>query len=100
MKTPLIGDHLMLILHIPSKIKEPSIRLKHSWKIYTKEILITELMKVNFNPEPNDPQTYWNMKENILLSIIDKLAPKVPFLNNVTTKSTKPNKYIKSKLNL
>ena len=56
---------------------------------------MSEFIKIVFNAAPNDPQSYWKMIENKLLPIIDKLAPKVPFLNNVTTKSTKPKKYIK-----
>jgi exonuclease III len=99
-KNPLIGDHKLIILNIPSVQKQPKIVIKRSWKEYSKTKLLEELANVNFVPEPNDPQNYWNMMENILLPIINKLAPKIPFKNNVTTKSIKPNKQIKNKLNL
>ena len=56
---------------------------------------MSEFIKIVFNAAPNDPQSYWKMIENKLFPIIDKLAPNVPFLNNITTKITKPNKYKK-----
>ena len=87
-------DHKLIILSIPSTQKQPRTIIKCSWKNYSKDCLLAELVKITFAPEPNDLQKY------NLLPIIDKLAPKVPLLNNVTIKSTKPNKYIKNKLNL
>jgi hypothetical protein len=99
-KNPLVGDHKLIILNIPSTQKQPKITIKRSWKDYSKNKLLAELAKVDFNPEPNDPQSYWNMMEYKLLPIINLLAPYVPFKNNVTTKSIKPSRLIKNKLNL
>ena len=98
--TPLIGDHLLIIFNIPSNKIKNKIIWKRSWKNYNKEKLIIELRNIRFDQEPNDPQNYWNMLEYKLLPIIDKLSPIVAFSNNVTIKSTKPNKIIKNKLNI
>ena len=97
---PLIGDHDLVILNLPNESITPDIIIKRCWKTYTKEKLIAELAEISFTPEPNDAQSYWNMFETKLLPIIEKLVPKVPFLNNVTAKSIKPNRFIKNKLNL
>ena len=99
-KRPLIGDHQLIILDLPSKPIEPKTILKRCWKNYNKQKLLLELAALDFSQEPNDPQNYWNMLETKLLPVIDKLAPKVAFVNNVTTKSIQPNKFIKNKLNL
>ena len=98
--TPLIGDHLLIVLNIPNTNIKNKIVWKRSWKNYNKENLLLELTNITFDQEPNDPQNYWNMLEAKLLPIIDKLSPVVAFSNNVTVKSTKPNKIIRNKLNI
>ena len=99
-KDSLIGDHKLIIISIQSIQKQPKVVIKRSWKNYSKDILLAELAELSFDPEPNDPQNYWNMMEYKLLPIVDHLAPLMPFQNNVTTKSITPNKYIKNKINI
>lgn len=54
----------------------------------------------NFNIETDNVQSMWNNFENILLPIVDKLAPLTPFVNNNSVKSQQPTMSIKRKLNL
>lgn len=79
------------------------ITIKRCWKSYSKEKLLIELQKVNFeidHDENNDPQTFWNKFENKLINIVDESAPLTQFIQNQTLKSAKAPHNVKSKLNL
>ena len=98
--TPLIGDHKLLIFDILCKSEPPKIHLKRNWQHYNKLSLLEELSKLDFNIETDDVQSTWNNFENLLLPIVDLLAPLTEFSNNSAIKSLKPSPTIKRKLNL
>ena len=97
---PLVGDHKLIIfdiLHTQEPLK-PSI--KRNWQKYKTELLWDELASINFDIVSDDVQSMWNKFENLLLPVIDKLAPLTPFSNNSTVKSQHPTTTIKNKISL
>ena len=100
LKKTLIGDHSLVIFNFQTYVDPPEIVMRRCWKNYNKEILCDELSKLNFDTPASDPQSIWNHFEQKLLTVVDTLVPYVPFTNNASVKSLKPNSTIKSKLNL
>ena len=97
---PLIGDHKIVTMQILGKKEAPKTIMKRNWRTYSKENLITLLNEIQFNIESNSVQASWNLFENLLLPIIDKIAPLTPFENNATSSSLKEPRIIKNKMNL
>ena len=54
----------------------------------------------NFNIATDDVQSSWNLFEDKLCTIVNILAPFVPFMNNSTIESNVPPPIVKNKLNL
>ena len=71
---------------------------KRSWKFYTKEKLIAELVKRNWDIVNDDVQGYWNNFESNLVEVIDDLCPLVR-TNSNNEILLKPHGHIKSKMN-
>ena len=55
-----MGDHCLIIFDLLCKANPPEITLKRGWRIHTKELLCTELQKVNIDIETDDLQSTWN----------------------------------------
>ena len=68
--------------------------------LYSKQSLLTELARVDFNIITDDVQSTWDKFESVILPVIDKLALLVQFSNNLTVKSIRPSSVITTKLNL
>ena len=62
--------------------------------------MLTKLAETNFNFTTDDSQSYWDLFENKLITIVDEIVPLTPFILNQTLSSAKPPKNIKHKLNL
>ena len=95
-----IGDHLLVTFSLIGQPINPKTSLKRSWINYSKEALLAELSEVNFNLGEGSVQSLWNCFENLLIPIVDKLIPIVPFSQNCSVSSQKPPKFIKNKINL
>ena len=70
------------------------------WDLYNKNSLLNDFSQLNFKIRTENVQSTWNNLENILMPIIDKLAPLTQFSSNTTVKSIKPTSTIKRKLTL
>ena len=100
MQTPLIGDHKLITFCALGTPTPPNIVMKRSWQFYTKEKLNERISQVNFDIMADSVQDIWNKFENVILPIIDELAPYVPFIDNTTVNSIAPCKIVKRKINL
>ena len=97
---PLVGDHKLIVFEIQHKPQPAKIILKRNWQNYSSNVLLEELASANFDIITDDVQSMWNNFENVLLPIIDKLAPMTEFYNNSTVKSQNPTATIKNKIHL
>ena len=97
---PLVGDHKLIIFEILHKNEPAKVILKRNWQQYTPISLLNELASTDFDIIADDVQSMWNRFENLLLPIIDKLAPMTEFTNNSTVKSQNPSAAIKNKIHL
>ena len=97
---PLIGDHNLITFNIKGKAQTPKIVIQRNWSNYTKEKLLAALAVESFEIETPNVQDTWNLFDNIMINVIDKLAPLKPYmkLSKIEPKST-PN-VIKCKINL
>jgi hypothetical protein len=100
MDKPLIGDHNLITFNIKGKATTPKTIIRRNWSNYTKEKLLAALALEPFEIETTNVQDTWNLFENVLINIIDKLAPLTPFTKSskIDPKST-PN-VVKRKINL
>ena len=96
--TPTFGDHKLIKFSISTGKNESKITFKRNWKNYNKEILISELSKVDWNIINDDVQSYWNSFESQLIEIVDRLSPMCEVINN-KFKMNPPPSNIKQKLN-
>ena len=92
---PIFGDHLMISFNIPLKNPEIEFVYKRDWRLYKKENLIKMLSQVNWIICDDNVQNCWNDIENILIKIVDKLAPLTKYKNNSVVNNPPP-KHIKS----
>ena len=97
---PLVGDHKLIIFEILHKHEPAKVILKRNWQQYSPISLLNELASNDFDIIADDVQSMWNRFENVLLPIIDKLAPMTEFTNNSTVKSQNPSAAIKNKIHL
>ena len=73
--TPQFGDHLLISFEIvSSKTNIPKI-YKRNWRTYSKEILIDNLLEVDWDLDFDDVQSTWNCFESKLTEVVDKIAP-------------------------
>ena len=96
---PLVGDHLIVSFNLYEKLPEPKLIFKRNWQSYSKEKLLVELSKVNFDCDATDVQSYWNQLEQKIIKIVDVLVPLELFSHNSTVKSKCTPPFIKCKLN-
>ena len=99
MSTPLVGDHKLVKFELSGSRPLPKQIIRRNWSLYTKEKLLVELASEPFNIETDSVQDTWNLFENALINITDKLAPLSTVKSTFNTKSNQ-NAHIKRKLNL
>ena len=85
----------MISFNIPLKKPEIEFVYKRDWRLYKKENLIKMLSQVNWIICDDNVQNCWNDIENILIKIVDKLAPLTKYKNNSVVNNPPP-KHIKS----
>ena len=86
--TPEIGDHKIIVVEIIGSLPSPTTMIKHNWRKYSPELLVTSLSVCNFEYNITDVQQYWNRLENDIVTVVDKIAPLTEFTNNHTTNSS------------
>ena len=96
----IFGDHSLIMFSINTGSQKPKQEIRRNWQNYSKEKLLLELSLVDFGDWFVDVQSCWNVFENNVIEIVDKLCPLVPFIANSTTASIKVPPAVKSKINL
>ena len=95
--TPLFGDHLLLLCCVENETGEGSCSIRRSWKNYSKTALCEMLANEDWSCESDTVQGTWNIFENKLVRITDKIVPEISFINSVIVQKIAPE--IKSKIN-
>ena len=83
---PLIGDHKLISFDISENCKAVNTLTRRNWKSYSKQKLLHYLALENFNIETDSVQATWNNFENIIINIIDKIAPVETFFKTQHSK--------------
>ena len=96
----IFGDHSLIMFSINTGSQKPKQEIRRNWQNYSKEKLLLGLSLVDFGDWFVDVQSCWNVFENNVIEIVDKLCPLVPFIANSTTASIKVPPAVKSKINL
>ena len=99
-KDMLIGDHKMVMFEINEASTTPEVSWRRNWQKYNKELLLTELSKIDFDLDIHNVQDHWNCLEQKLASLSDQLAPIVEFTNGQSSDSTSTPNHIRRKSNL
>jgi hypothetical protein len=98
-KYPTFGDHELIIFSLQNEKKTMVQQIvRRDWRKNSKELLNSKLASVHWDTEIDSVQQYWNVFEEALVSVVDEVAPMVPFTNNTVSKSQIPAS-IKNKLN-
>ncbi len=71
--------------------------MRRSWKNYSKTALCGMLANEDWSCETDTVQGTWNIFENKLLRIADKIVPEISFINSAIEQKIAPE--IKSKIN-
>ena len=77
---------------------KPNVNFRHDWRKYSKESLCNELSLIDWKIDTDGVQGFWNVFENQLINVVDKLVPTTKFVNN-TIKEPIPS-VIKNKINI
>ena len=64
----MIGDHVLITMSLNETKVKPTITLKRSWRNYSTELLHLELIKIEFDTDIKDVQSYWNSMEQKLMT--------------------------------
>ena len=85
------SDHQMLTFDIKTEKANPHIRpvAKRSWNRYSKEALIDAIKAENWDIDCTDAQSFYNIYENKLVNIVDKLIP-YKEINQINIKEDNP----------
>ena len=95
---PVFGDHTMVVASIALNKPRPTTYLRRDWRKYSREVLLSELNKIDWNIMDDSVQEYWNTFENKLVEVVDQVAPLREFRDNVVPKECLPN-WVKNKIN-
>ena len=96
---PFFGDHLLVSFAV-DLVREPPVEsTRRDWRGYSENKLCEILGNINWNIGIENVQEYWNVFENMIINVVDKLAPLVTFVNDVA-KETKPPFHIKRAINI
>ena len=94
---PLFGDHVAVVIEISSTSSVSDKTFCRDWRSYSPIKLNECLAHANLNFESNSVQEYWNSFENVLINVVDKLAPLTFFESNLVKNNPPGN--IKCKIN-
>ena len=95
---PIIGDHLCVMFCLNTSKVTPRVLLRRDWRYYSKEVLEIELGKKDWHFVIDSVQEHWNVLENMIIGIVDTIAPIVEFQNESVKNSHTPI-HIKTKMN-
>ena len=79
---PVFGDHLLVFFDFSIGTGNKNIIWKRDWRLYSKELLCTELSRINWDLNVPDVQHCWNLFECKLLEVVDKVVPYAKFIND------------------
>ena len=85
-----IGDHMLISCEIIASKSPKKVIMKRDWRNYSKDKLIMKLKKLSTLPITNCVQETWNKFENLLINIVDDIAPLVPFVDNSIKEKLSP----------
>ena len=94
---PFFGDHVLVEFKVAHKSCESEIVTCRDWRNYSKELLYEMLRNIDWEVDIDNVQEFWNVFENKLIKVVDKLVPLTSFVGT-TVKSNVP-KNIKNKIN-
>ena len=97
-KTPIFGDHVMLMFSYGCKNYKNLTTFKRSWIKYSKESLCNLLQQEDWSVDDDTVQGTWNMFENKLINIVDTIVPLTEFSSVSDCVRSVPVK-IKTKIN-
>ena len=102
---PTFGDHLLIHVELSLKdVTAVNYIFKRNWKNFSSEILIEKLLvsfeSVTFDWRDLNVQEHWNQLENLVVNIVDDLAPLVPVDDNAVIKNKKVPPFVKNKINV
>ena len=95
---PNFGDHLLVSFAVDLEKEPPVESTRRDWRKYSATKLCERLGNMNWLIGIENVQEYWNVFENMLINVIDTIAPLVTFVNDVA-KETKPPPHIKNAIN-
>ena len=96
---PIFGDHLLVYFDTNSNKKESKKYVRRDWRNYYKEKLSSNLSVIDWRMGVQGIQQYWNVFEDLLITVIDKLAPLTEFAGELA-KDTKCPKGFRNALNV
>ena len=97
-KQPTFGDHRLVVFSLQCGKSKVEQIMRRDWRKYSKDLLNSRLASIEWHTEIDSVQQYWNVFEQTLVSVVDEIAPMVPFVNNNVSRSQIPA-LIKNKLN-
>ena len=80
-KTPLFGDHLLIIIDIPMANSAPTTFMCRDWYNYDPSKLVNLLNQSNLINENDSVQEYWNSLENVLINATNDVAHLIEIIN-------------------
>ena len=92
------GDHLIVIIKIDFKLPKPKNTFRRDWRKYSAMNCANSFSNIDFEIDRMHVQDYWNSFENLVVNVVDKLAPVVLFRNELGPR-TKPPRIITAKIN-
>ena len=96
---PCFGDHLLIHFEINIPKKEQKETVIRDWRRYSKDALCNSLSEIQWHLGVDGVQSYWNIIENSLIEVVDRLAPLVAFVDD-KTKDSKHPKVVKNAINV
>ena len=86
-KETIFGDHKLVTMTVLSDSSKEILNLKRrNWKKYSKEQLIEQLRQVKWKCEIESVQEMWNLIEQELMTVTDRLIPYENFEHNIKRK--------------
>ena len=76
---PCFGDHLLVMFSVGTTAQTPKRSLKRDWRKYSKLALCQELEGVDWDVGVDTVQECWNIFENKLINVADRLIPITEF---------------------
>ena len=87
---PIFGDHVLAFVEINAAKPIAKKTFRRKWKNYTPALLIERLSHMDLCFENDTVQEYWNSLENVLINIIDEIAPLVEYSNEIPVNEILP----------